>query len=69
MICDSPDMERVFLAHRDTKKGALNFWRTSTFLVHRVTKKGAQNFWRTSTPLNDAVHVGVEVHALTDDCD
>jgi len=30
VICDlrRSDVERIFLAHRDTKKGALNFWRT-----------------------------------------
>ncbi len=66
MICDllRSDVECVFLAHRDTKKGALNFWRTSkknTVIVPKCSYA--------SSPLNDAVLVDVEVAALQDDCD
>ena len=59
-------MELVFLAHRDTKKGALNFWGTgkkNTALVPKCV------LIRSSSPLHDAILVDIEVAALQDDCD
>ena len=65
VICDlrRSDVERVFLAHRDTKKVHLIFGAPvkNTVLVPKCSY--------TSSPLNDAVLVDVEVAALQDDCD
>jgi hypothetical protein len=56
-------VERVFLAHRDTKKVHLIFGTLvkNTALVPKCSYA--------SSPLNDAVLVDVEVAALQDDCD
>ena len=67
MICDlrrSSDVERVFLAHRDTKKGHLIFGAPvkNKVLVPKC-------LYASSPLVNDAVLVDVEVAALQDDCD
>ena len=58
-------MGTPFFGARDTKKGALIFWRTvkNTALVPKCM------LIRSSSPLHDAIVVDVEVAALPDDLD
>ncbi len=65
MICDlrRSDVERVFLAHQDTKKCVLIFGATIKNTVLDSHTSYA------SSPLNDALLVDVEVASLQDDCD